>query len=296
MALVLLQDAALRDIIETPRSSTIASIHKELSMKDVGLITIHGMGEVDYQYYQGLEYALERKLGASWSRISFQNIQYAPILQTPQDVLWVDMQSEPSNKLNYDAIRQFFLYGFGDAGSLEYSSRNNPIRYLAVQEEIQRAIDTAYDDLGNAPDKPLVIIAHSLGCQIISNYLWDAKSGKYIFENSDTTDPDRAEFRKLTSLENLVTTGCNIPLFISGLENRECFQPPNDNFSWDNYYDADDVLGWPLRQLGESYEMVNDHHVNVGNILTSWNPLSHTDYWDDKDVINPLVDILNSKL
>jgi hypothetical protein len=265
-------------------------------MKDVGLITIHGMGEVDYQYYKGLESALQRKLGADWSRVSFQNVQYAPILQEAQDALWDDMHHEPDNKLHSDAIRKFFLYGFGDAGSLEYSSRNNPSRYLSVQAEIQRAIDAAYDGLGRDPGKPLVIIAHSLGCQVISNYLWDAKSDRYIFENADTSDPDKAAFRKLNNLENLVTTGCNIPLFISGLDNRTCFEAPNDSFAWDNFYDADDVLGWPLRELGESYQMINDHHVNVGNILTSWNPLSHMEYWEDKDVINPLAEILKAKL
>jgi hypothetical protein len=265
-------------------------------MKDVGVITIHGMGEVNYEYYRGLERVLEAKLGNDWTRISFQNVQYAPILQTPQDNLWVDMHSEPNNKLNYDAIRQFFLYGFGDAGSLEYSSRNNPARYLAVQEEIQRAIDAVYDDVGNDWTRPVIIIAHSLGCQVISNYLWDASSGKYIFENPDTSDQDKISFRKLTTLENLVTTGCNIPLFISGLENRVCFEPPNEVFVWDNFYDPDDVLGWPLSQLGESYQMIHDHHVNIGNLFTSWNPLSHTDYWEDKDVINPLLEILKAKL
>lgn len=265
-------------------------------MKDVGLITLHGMGEVKEDYYVDLENALKRKLDSVWSRVSFQNVQYAPILQEPQDQLWSDMVNNDNNKLNYDFIRKFLLYGFGDAGSLEHSAHNRPEKYLFVEAEIQRAVDQVYLECEGDTTKPVVIIAHSLGCQIISNYLWDAKTGKYIFENPDTSDPDKAKFRELITLDNLVTTGCNIPLFISGLDNRVCFEKPNDNFVWDNYYDADDVLGWPLRQLGGTYQIINDHHVNVGGALTSWNPFSHGAYWDDRDVINPLADILRSKI
>jgi len=265
-------------------------------MKDVALITLHGMGEIKEDYYADLEKGLKRKLDSDWSRVSFQSIQYAPILQEPQDQLWSDMVNEGNNKLNYDPIRKFLLYGFGDAGSLEHSAHNSPEKYLAVEKEIQQAIDAAYEDFDGDASKPIVIVAHSLGCQIISNYLWDAKAGKYIFENPDMSDPDKAKFRELATLENLVTTGCNIPLFISGLDNRVCFEKPSAKFIWDNYYDADDVLGWPLRQLGDTYQIVNDHHVNVGGALTSWNPFSHGSYWDDRDIINPLAHILRSKL
>ena len=100
----------------------------------------------------------------------------------------------------------------------------------------------------------------------------------------------------LKSLINLVTTGCNIPLFISGISDRQCFNKPNDQFKWDNYYDPDDVLGWPLRQLSNSFNIVKDHDINAGGLFTSWNPLSHLKYWSDKDVINPLADILKNLL
>ena len=64
-----------------------------------------------------------------------------------------------------------------------------------------------------------------------------------------------------------------------------CFAPPHVEFTWDNFYDRDDALGWPLRQLGSSYEIVNDHPIKAGGVLTSWNVASHTGYWSDKDVV-----------
>ena len=264
-------------------------------MKDVGLITLHGMGKVKTNYYSELEEILKRKLGPDWTRVSFQNVQYAPEFQEPQDELWRNMTTNPNNDLDATKIRQFFLFGFGDAGSLEYSAHNNPEKYLNIQREIRKAIDHVFLDFEEDISKPIVIIAHSLGCQVISNYLWDGANDNYIFENDDTSNQNKANFRKLVSLENLITTGCNIPLFISGLVNRECFSKPNDNFVWDNYYDPDDVLGWPLRQLGESYNIVNDHHINAGGLFSSWNPACHGEYWGDSDVTTPLAHILKSK-
>ncbi|MEM7020036.1 MAG: hypothetical protein AAF512_22190, partial [Pseudomonadota bacterium] len=243
---------------------------------------------VETNYYSDLEDELKDALGSNWARVSFQNVQYATVLQEPQDRLWQDMTTAFSNDLDARRMRQFFLFGFGDAGSLEYSAYNDKLKYLAVQKEIQSALRSAYIDVGQDKSKPVVIIAHSLGCQVISNYLWDAGENKYIFEGTNDTAPDELQFLKLKSLSNLITTGCNIPLFISGISERKCFSRPNDNFKWDNYYDPDDVLGWPLRQLGPSFEIVADHDVNVGSVFTSWNPLSHGGYWSDKDVLNPL--------
>ncbi len=218
-------------------------------MKDVALITLHGMGKVKKHYYSDLEEGLKKRLDDDWTRVSFQNVQYAPILQDPQDEFWKDVIEHPGNDIDATKLRKFFPYGFGDAGSLEYSANHKAEKYLEVQEEIQRALTDAYIDLGEDRSKPVVIIAQSLGCQVISNYLWDAEKNKFIFEDADDSDPDYLKFLRLKSLRNLVTTGCNIPLFISGISKRKCFKKPNSHFQWDNYYDPDDVLGWPLKQL-----------------------------------------------
>lgn len=265
-------------------------------MRDVALITLHGMGKVKESYYSDLEDGLKKAMGNDWVRVSFQNVQYAPILQEPQTKLWRDMVSAATNDLDATKLRQFFLFGFGDAGSLEYSAYHNQEKYLEVQREIQLALSKAYLDLGSDNSKPVVIIAQSLGGQIISNYLWDAEHDKYVFEEDHSADPDENNFLKLKTLKNLVTTGCNIPLFVSGIEERECFSKPNPAFKWDNYYDPDDVLGWPLKQLGPSYRFITDHDINAGGLFTSWNPFSHGKYWSDKDVVRPLANKLMNLL
>lgn len=260
-------------------------------MKDAALITIHGQGKVKERYFEELEEKLIKYLGEDWGKISFKNIQYAPILQEPQDKLWSDMKSNPENDLDSTKLRKFFLYGFSDAATLEHSAHKDPIKYLEVQKEIQNKISEAYTELGEDKSKPIIIIAQSLGCQVLANYLWDAEHNKNIFKETNEVDKDKNEFLKLKSLQNLITTGCNIPLFVGGLKVRKCFKKPNAKFEWDNYYDPDDVLGWPLKDLGKSFNIVNDHHINAGRFLglKSWNPASHGEYWTDRDVIKPLV-------
>ena len=265
-------------------------------MKEIALITLHGMGPRKDGYYLGLEDGLKKRLGKEWTRISFQNIDYSPLLQDPQDELWEKIATTRENDVDSIKLRKFFLFGFGDAGSIEYSAHRDGKKYIEVQKEIQRALLEAYRDLEKDHTRPVVIIAQSLGCQVISNYLWDSQYEKFIFENTSGMDGNQLDFLKLKSLHNLFTTGCNIPLFISGISNRKCFKKPNSRFKWDNFYDADDVLGWPLRQLGSTFKIVDDHPINAGGLFTSWNWASHGKYWTDQDVLRPLANVLLNHL
>ena len=58
------------------------------------------------------------------------------------------------------------------------------------------------------------------------------------------------------------------------------------------------VLGYPLKAINSAYAAtVNaDIAINVGGILTSWNPLSHGKYWTDNDFTNPVADLIASFL
>ncbi|TAK93725.1 MAG: hypothetical protein EPO09_11705 [Aquabacterium sp.] len=264
-------------------------------MSKIALITIHGMGKYKPKYYSELEEKLKDKLKASWSEVSFQPVDYGMDLQKPEDSLWEKITSEPKNQIKDHTLRQFFLYGFGDAGSLEHSLQTDKNTYLGAQLSILKALQKALIDLDGDTSKPVVIIAQSLGCQVISNFIWDAKNNKNIFGeegNAMLGGKVPTDFERLNSLSRLITTGCNIPVFVAGLSKRQCFERPNPAFIWDNFYDANDVLGWPLRQLDESYDIVNDHPINAGGIFTSWNIASHGAYWGDKEVVDHLAHLL----
>ena len=65
---------------------------------------------------------------------------------------------------------------------------------------------------------------------------------------------------------------------------------PNLKGEWVNFYDEDDVIGYPLKTLNEAYRKVikADRQINAGGLLSSWNPASHLGYWTDNDVTKPI--------
>ena len=50
-----------------------------------------------------------------------------------------------------------------------------------------------------------------------------------------------------------------------------------------------------MKVLNKKYEkmVTMDKEINVGNILSSWNPASHMGYWEDSDVIIPIAESLS---
>ena len=205
--------------------------------------------------------------------------------------------------IRWKTLRKFILFGFADAAGLEDSKEQKKSVYELAQLEIVKTLGKAFSDLGEK-SKKVILIAHSLGCQVISNYIWDAqkspedvkygiwkKISGYESEIKDLTE-EKKNFLRLNTLHRVYTTGCNIPIFVAAHARDQIIpiKKPNPDFKWFNFYDRDDVLGWPLSVLCKEYEaLVKDFSVNAGNILNCWNPVSHNQYWNDNDFINPLV-------
>ena len=181
-----------------------------------------------------------------------------------------------------------------------------------MQNSILDVLDKTYDAVG--PNVKIVLIAHSLGCHVISNYIWDAQSieanqGACRYEGFEDSPPgsDLDKFRRLKNLKFLYFTGCNIPIFLAGIPHGKIkaisSRGKGYSFKWKNYFDPDDPLGWPLKNISTrnvkgsyKHEVNEDKAVNVGNVLNSCNPLSHNNYWSGNDVLNPLADDIKQLL
>lgn len=271
--------------------------------KKLAVIAIHGMGDTDPNYAAPLSENLESMLGAAaWGEIHFDYIWYQDILQENQEALFERSKSQ----LDSMFLRRFLLYGISDAAGLEYSRTLDDSAYEISQRRIFDVMGKAYQELGEQL-APVVMVAQSLGGQVISNYIWDAHKtlvpvqwGVWRHTHDDLSVEDK-EFRRFRSLRTLFTTGCNIPIFVGGLSPDQIkpIDPPNTSFEWKNYFDEDDALGWPLQPLnldGGYSTLVEDVAINAGGFFTSWNPLSHTGYWTDKDFLHPLATHLNELL
>ena len=265
--------------------------------KKLALLTLHGMGDTSPTYYVELHDLLKKALGNStWNRIAFRPIYYQNVLQGNQAEIFGRMRDQ----IDWMKLRRFLLYGFSDAASLEYRKDVAGSPYFETQKIILQTLDSVFEEAGrNAV--PVIVVAQSLGCQVISSYIWDAQqqqpsAGIWHAPPGDgvAAGSTQDQFRRMQTLQRLYTTGCNIPIFVAGHKNIQAIQRPNQDFKWHNLFDEDDVLGWPLRPLSPSYEaLVEDLPVNAGGgllgaIATSWNPFSHEQYWRDSEVIEHL--------
>ena len=148
-----------------------------------------------------------------------------------------------------------------------------------------------------------------MGGQIVSNYIYDLQQ----FEKRT------GEARFYTSLQNMrtvggmMTFGCNIPVFLFGHkpENLTAIEYPGVDLPeeqqitawWQNFYDRDDILAYPLGPAAPCYaKMVSDRNlrdipIHLGTPVTEgWDPLSHGSYWDDAELIAPVVHYINKML
>lgn len=265
--------------------------------KKLALLTLHGMGETLPNYYVEIHDMIRHAVGNStWNKIAFQPLYYQDILQGSQAEIFGRMRDQ----IDWMKLRKFLLYGFSDAASLEYRKDAPGSPYAETQKMILEAMDSVFEEVGQTA-APVIVVAQSLGCQVISSYIWDAQqpkpsSGVWSAPLGDgvAAGSVQDQFRRMQSVQRLYTTGCNIPIFVAGHKNIAAIKRPSPGFKWHNFFDEDDVLGWPLRPLSPSYEqLVEDIPVNaggglLGTIVKSWNPFSHEQYWRDSEVIDHL--------
>jgi len=263
-------------------------------MTKLGLLTIHGMGQTKPDYADAFKKALSNRFGKTeWTNIEIRSAYYQDLLQNNQSAYF----NKVSAGLDWQRLRKFVLFGFSDAASLESRKVGKNSPYYQAQERILEQFRSLYKAL--PPSSQIVVVAQSLGGQVLSNYLWDALHAKKPSHGIWANPPkfgDKAEedFCRGKSIRTIFTTGCNIPIFVAGIHPKEItpIDKPTPDFEWHNYYDVDDVLGWPLQGLSDGYDLlVHDHRINSG--LT---PLSHTKYWTDKDFLKPLAKHLRALL
>lgn len=280
-------------------------------MTQVALIAVHGMGETLPDYADELMAALRRRLGALAGEAVMRSVYYQKILQDNQALVWDRVKAH--SRVRYDELRKFVLYGFGDAAGLENRKEMPGSVYELAQGEIARTLLTVH---AVRPGMPVVFVAQSLGCQVLSSYIYDAQkaaAGKPvsagIWRNIDawsTQELGRAltaserQFLAAGSCAGLITTGCNIPIFVAAHKEMHIIPiaPPTPLFKWINFFDLDDALGWPLQPLSAGYRaLVEDRAINAGDgvvnmVLRSWNPLSHNIYWKDDAVLDAIAAML----
>jgi hypothetical protein len=282
-------------------------------MADVALMTVHGMGETPPDYAADLGRRLRLKIGPRFARqADMRAVYYQDILKPNEREIW--RRVEGDSIVRYDQLRKFLLFGFADAAGLENRKEDAGSVYELAQIEIAKTLLDIYT--ANGAHTPVILLAHSLGCQVLSSYIYDAQKARSglpvaagVWRDIDhwsrtlqgraLTEPEKNFLACGTAL-GLITTGCNIPIFVAAHKEMTIIPiaAPRPSFRWLNIYDPDDALGWPLQPLSEGYRLlVEDRAINAGHgvinwIVKSWNPLSHSSYWQDDEVIGEVASML----
>ena len=289
--------------------------------KKIAVITIHGIGKTKFNYACDIKARLSKQvnsMGRNWEDdVTFHSVYYQGILHKNQKrYMRVARKTIGRNFWNC-CVRPFLIHSLGDAGTLEASRTLPNGAYEKTQEIIFEVLKKARAELESS-DCPVIFIAQSLGGQVLSNYIWDADKwyktnlpkcrGYWSNKNISALEINKNDlnFMRLETLKVLITTGCNIPIFLCGLPPNQIIpiQRGSNGLIWENYYSKNDVLGWPLKDLSKpkhfigtkprtwSYcEVVNeDIKIGVGNILTRWNPFSHKYYWKDEKIIKAIAE------
>ncbi|GGY47541.1 hypothetical protein [Parvularcula lutaonensis] len=269
-------------------------------MPKVAVAVIHGIGSQankrpavsdERTFSDRLYKKLRGQLGRRVMKndVAWREIFWADILQDRQDAYLKAI----TDKVSVGKIRRLLVQNFADA--LAFSRRGTA--YQDLQKRIRSTVADLSHDCG--PATPLVILAHSFGGRIMSNYIWDLQQGLFRYQN---------DFENLQTTARFVTFGCNLPLFTFSFpaEEVEPIAFPGTALPdalvqepwWINYLDPQDLLAYPIAPIGPKYlELersggLRDVTINVGGPLKSWNTLSHDEYWSSRQFYRPVGDML----
>ena len=273
----------------------------------IAVALIHGIGKQDENFAHQISYDLKKqfaeflkKEGArnSAAELVIEPVYWAPVLQKSEDKLWEQMKS--MGILSFTGLRRLMIDFAGDAIAYQpiFNDRNI---YNGIHKLIAHTLDRLSHLAGDAA--PLCIIGHSLGTVIASNFMYDLQNhsiDKPLISEVVLKQMDDSPLEKGQTFCKFFTLGC--PIAIWSLRYKDFGKPikvPSPGFhnyypgvegEWINYYDKDDIIGYPLKSLNKEYKKVvtSDIQINVGNILSSWNPASHMGYWNDYNVIMPI--------
>jgi pimeloyl-ACP methyl ester carboxylesterase len=263
-------------------------------MYRLGVLLIHGIGNQSQRFADRAVADIQGRLrvaGIDPRQVVFQTVWWAPVLTDKEESLLARV----ANGLRWMTLRRFVIHSLADA--IAYQKSVTSAEQIDVYTAIHRVIESSMRRLRDVAgrDVPLVVMAHSLGCHMISNYIWDVR-------HAETPAPSPLE--GFDTLGGILMMGCNIPIFLLAHQNLEPIEFPPAGIEnafpararhdvlaaarWLNFYDPDDVLAYPLRTLNAKFAetVTEDVKVNVGGVLWSWNPKSHTEYWKDREVVD----------
>lgn len=258
-------------------------------MEKLGILVIRGSGSTGFNRQQKFVDKVNERLikkGIDTAKIVYEYIDWYGPLESQQELLLQKMYNHPDLRLRSKLLRNFLITNITDL--INYGGRRNmpDYSYKETHAKVHDAVVHLKDKLPE--NAPLIILASSMGTEIINNYIWDRQQAA----EGDTYGG--TPFERFETLTGLFTMGNNIPIFSSAIKiedltpidfpQKNTLQAMRNLAVWENYYDRNDPLGYPIKFINEKYESANltDIQLGVGNLLSFWNILSHFGYWTSR--------------
>ncbi len=264
----------------------------------IAVAIIHGIGKQVPEFAAEISEALLSHCGETCrADIVIEPIYWAKVMQDVENELQQRLQQ--GGKLGFPRLREFAIDFVADA--LAYQpAPDDRSAYDGIHRVFAQAIHLLAEKAG--PTAPLCIIAHSLGTVISSNYIYDLQIEPYrpiisanVKDAMTDTPLERGE-----TLTLFYTLGSPIALWSLRYNNfgkpiqvpapQLAHYYPDLKGEWVNFFDKDDVVGFPLKTLNEKYAAVvtEDCQVDVGKFPANMTPAAHMAYWTDRDVNEPI--------
>jgi len=269
-----------------------------MAQDPLNVLVIHGMGDQPRDFSKAFQRELLSKFKRALDDLSRDHSLSKSSVSDPLNFIpgwWSPVmnatQKELEKRLYMEKIpflREFGMSFMGDV--VAYQGR-------PVYEEIHRQLLESLRAHLKTGSGHLTIIAHSLGSVIASDFVYDhtLKIGKTFRDGFGV------------SFENFFTLGSPLALYAMRSSHTDVFSPAKvlDHFDrpvrvesgdgvWLNLFAEDDIIGYPIKSVNRFYReaVTADLTVDVGDILTRWNPLSHAHYWDDGGTSRVIADKL----
>jgi hypothetical protein len=254
--------------------------------RHVAIVFVHGILGNQFDFAAKMEHKLRQRLPpALQDFVHFRSVFWAGTVREHQRDYFG--RARTTGKIRHNTLRRYIIEGLGDAAAYQKTRGRRNSVYHAVHDAISSKIKSL--DGRGRENSPLIFIGHSLGCHVISSYLWDLNklTQRTELEIKQHDDPDEqalwyelkdaSPLRRLKTLAGMVTLGNNMPMFTftfgpdavypitapvrlaSGqiiepaFPGAELPEPLRKQARWLNYYSKTDLLGFPLKALNDDY-------------------------------------------
>lgn len=282
-----------------------------MTQNKIAVAVIHGMGSQGNKpqnintisFSAGLHGRLKEELGAEFmGRVGWREVFWADILQERQEA-FIDNNLKGKGA-RWMKVRRFVMHNLADAASYRRTPQDSKDQiYTRIHGRVHRTLERL--EAITDGQTPLIVLAHSLGGHIMSNYIYDMTEGT-------PEQIGETPFQKLQTMAGFVTFGCNIPVFSFSYDPEDIkpisypgMQLPDKKRImpwWLNFNDKDDALGMPLAGTSQGYQQLEnsgqleDRWIDSGGLFEFWNPASHNGYWTDRHFYRPVAALLRKAM